>query len=77
MLIGYITPTIQLPDEYDLAQDARFNRYIQTDSELARIVVKDIEGIRQGVKYMTAILGAIGIMLLGLIGSWLKKRLKL
>ena len=68
---------MQLPNEYDLSQDERLNRYIEADSKLAREVVKDLEGIRQGVKYMTGILGAIGIMLLTVIGAWIKKRLNL
>ncbi len=67
----------QLPDEYDLKQDERFYKYIEADSVLAREVVKDIAGIKQGVNYMTGMLAAIGLMFLGVIGAWLRKRLQL
>jgi len=66
-----------IPSEFDLAQENRFNRYIETKGELDKKTATDIAEIRIGVNWLVGISSAIGLMILTVIGAWIKKRLEL
>jgi hypothetical protein len=59
-----------LPSDYDTKQDERFWNFVKADAELSAT-------LNERVGWIVKITGAIALMLLGVIGAWIKKRLKL
>jgi hypothetical protein len=70
LILMLSTSAMALPSDYDTRQDERFWNFVKADAELSAT-------LNERVGWIVKITGAIALMLLGVIGAWIKKRLKL